>query len=158
MAYRIDLSQLKCIIDDTPQLKRDPQPLFVMKASTEYFDANSTICECNEESEPYSFWLKFKVELKQDPITQSNEDKELYNMGSSFGVNEVDNPKNLKCSNDINDNTKSDQDDNHPIKKRSVSVQTNNLSLKNKLQLFKYNQKYSTKIITKIDPSIYSYY
>ncbi|CAK57592.1 unnamed protein product (macronuclear) [Paramecium tetraurelia] len=129
MAYHIDLSQLKCIIDDTPQLKRDSQALFVMKASTDYFDANSTICECNEESEPYSFSLRFKVELKQDPITQSNEDKEFYNMGSSFGLNEVDNPKNLKCSHDINDNTKSDQDKHHQIKKRSVSVQTNKLYL-----------------------------
>ncbi|CAD8192974.1 unnamed protein product [Paramecium pentaurelia] len=154
MAYQIDLSQSHFIIDDTPQLKREPPVMFAKKESTDYFDANSTICEGNEDIEPYSFSLRFKVELKQDPIVQVQEEKELCNMGSSFGVNDGDNNKDFDNQNDdVNKNNKDHKANNHllienkqsynHIQKRNVYVQTNKqLFVKNQQQLFKYNQKY----------------
>ncbi|CAK94668.1 unnamed protein product (macronuclear) [Paramecium tetraurelia] len=153
MAYQLDLSQSKFIVDDTPQLKREPPAIFAKKESTDYFDVNSTICECNEEIEPYAFQLRFKVELKQDPIVQTQEEKELCNMGSSFGVNDGDKNNNFDNPIDhVNQNTQGPKDNNqilgeskqsfNHIQKRNVLVQTNKLMLKNQQQLFKYNQKY----------------
>ncbi|CAD8198359.1 unnamed protein product [Paramecium octaurelia] len=153
MAYQIDLSQSKFIVDDTPQLKREPPAIFAKKESTDYFDGNSTVCECNEEIEPYAFQLRFKVELKQDPIAQTQEEKELCNMGSSFGVYDGDKNNNFDNPIDhVNQNTQ-DPKDNHQnlgeskqsfnhIQKRNVFVQTKKLLLKNQQQLFKCNQKY----------------
>ncbi|CAD8107952.1 unnamed protein product [Paramecium sonneborni] len=145
MAYQIDFSKLKLITDDTPQLKREPPAIFAKKESTDYFDANSTICECNDDIQPYSFQLRFKLELKQQPISQNQDDKEFCNMGSSFGVNENDNQENQQNHQErqsdtihINNCIESNHNQSpgnvkshfNQIQKRNVSVQTNKLFLK----------------------------
>ena len=55
MTYQIDLSRLSNITDDTPCLKREPPASY--KDSTDFYDANSTLCEYSDEKQGYSFRL-----------------------------------------------------------------------------------------------------